>query len=256
MKPRHPSKKLQRSIAAILILVLSSCSSSRGRHDIGNNHSANRHPNLLLQSNQVSRSRMISDAELMNARHLRMKEPSLSVGSTVNSALIVTGTVALMSAITVGCLYAGVPPPEMHWPSNMPELFKEPSLRSCPITNGPDCQIKLSGAEIRYVPSKHGRSVQIARVRGKARIDVSDRFGSYYCRADEIHYRAATNEIILNGRASASAAYAPGIHDYGLARIDLTRGILEYSSNEKPRHLLPDLGEQELAMVQPKVSRP
>lgn len=155
-----------------------------------------------------------------------------------------------------GGIYAGVGPPEMHWPTNMPDLFVEPSLRSRTISPSPDSQIKLTGAEIRYVPSKNGKDVQIARVRGNARIDVSDRFGSYYCRADEIHYRAATNEIILNGRASVSAAYAPGIHDYGLARVDLNRGILEYSSKEKPWHLLPNPGAEGLAMVQPKVSQP
>jgi hypothetical protein len=256
MKPRHLNKNVQRSIAAILILVLSSCSSSSGRREIGSNTSSNRHPDLLLQSNQVSPSRMISENELVNAKNLRMKKPSLSVGETVNSALIVTGTMVVGSFLVAGGILSGFGPPEMHWPTNMPKLFKEPSLRSCTTTNGPDCRIKLSGAEIHYVPSKNGKSVQIARVRGNARIDVSDRFGSYYCRADEIHYRAATNEIILNGRASVSAAYAPGVHDYGLARVDLTHGILEYSSNQKPRHLLPTPGAEGLAMVQPKVSQP
>jgi hypothetical protein len=256
MKPLHLSKNVQRSIAAILILVLSSCSSSRGSRDIGNNTSPTRHPTLLLQSSQVSPSRMISDAELVNAKNLRTKKPSLSVGATVESALIVTGTVVVGSFLVAAGIYSGFGPPEMHWPTNMPKLFKEPSLRSCAITNATNCQIKLSGAEIRYVPSKKGKDLQIARVRGNARIDIIDRFGSYYCRADEIHYRATTNEIILNGRASVSAAYAPGIHDYGLARVDLNRGILEYSSKENPRHFLPNPGADGLAMVQPKVSQP
>lgn len=199
---------------------------------------------------------MISDAELQNSKNLRMKNRSLSVASTLEASLIATGAVAIMSFLVVGGFYAGVGPPEMHWPTNMPELFVEPSLRTRTIMPSPDCQIKLSGAEIRYAPSKNGKDVQIARVRGNARIDVIDRFGSYYCRADEIHYRAATNEIILNGRASVSAAYAPGIHDFGLTRVDLTRGILEYSSGEKPDSLPSNPRTEEFAMVQPKVSQP
>jgi hypothetical protein len=199
---------------------------------------------------------MISDAELMNAKNLRTKKPSLSVGATVESALIVTGTVVVGSFLVAAGIYSGFGPPEMHWPTNMPDLFVEPSLRSRTISPSPDCQIKLSGAELRYVPAKNGKDVQIARVRGNARIDVIDRFGSYYCRADEIHYRAATNEIILNGRASVSAAYAPGIRDYGLARVDLSRGVLEYSSNEKTTLQQSNPRMEDFAMVQPKMLIP
>ncbi|HBJ83032.1 MAG TPA: hypothetical protein DDZ88_03990 [Verrucomicrobiales bacterium] len=199
---------------------------------------------------------MISDAELQNSKNLRVKNRSLSVARTLDAALIATGAVVIMSFLVAGGIYAGVGSPEMHWPTNMPELFVEPSLRSRTFSPSPDCQIKLSGAEIRYVPLKNGKDVQIARVRGNARIDVIDRFGSYYCRADEIHYRAATNEIILNGRASVSAAHAPGIRDFGLTRVDLSRGILEYSSHEKTTPLHSNPRTEEFAMIQPNMLKP
>ena len=241
MKPCLITKITRYSITASLILALSSCSSSRESHKLT---STTRHPALLLQSVRVSPFRMISDAELQNSKNLRTKNRSLSVARTLDAALITTGAVVIMSFLVAGGIYAGVGPPDMHWPTNMPELFVEPSLRSRTILPSPDCRIKLSGTEIRYVPSKNRKDVQIARVRGNARIDVINRFGSYYCRADEIHYRAATNEIILNGRASVSAAHAPGIRDYGLARVDLSRSILEYSSGERPRNSsAPQAGE-------------
>lgn len=261
MKPRHLNKNIQRSIAAILILVLSSCSSSSGGREIGSNTSSNRHPDLLLQSGHVSPSRLITDAELVNSKGQSSQRERLSVIKTLKAAIIATPEVTMNLAMTTGVILSGLPIdiPDWTFSENVPslsDLYTKPTLRSKVCSPLLDTQVKLTGTEIRYVSSKNGRNVQIARARGSARVTVSDRFGSYYCRADEIHYRAATNEIILNGRASVSAAYAPGIHDYGLARVDLTRGILEYSSNEKPRHLFPDLGAEGLAMVQPKVSQP
>lgn len=136
------------------------------------------------------------------------------------------------------------------WNPGLPDVVATtpPAQYSPPQKNG--VQIRLSGTEIRYREAPGG-GITLARATGLARIDIKDRYGSYYCRADEIHYREATHEIILRGHVSVSASYAPGIHDFGLTRVDLSRCILEYSSEEKrqPQHA----GSQTemLAAVQP-----
>lgn len=236
MKPHPPTRLSRLAITTGIILSLAACSSPRGAPD-ALTASSTRHPDLNVQPGKVSSSRLISDAELRGGKSERRKRERLSVGKTLESALIVTGAVTIMTLAFVGSAYVGAPPPEMHWPTNLPGISDQPTLKSRIVSASTHCQIKLTGSDIRYVPSRNGKDVEIARARGEARIDVSDRFGTYYCRADEIHYRAASNEIILRGRASVSSVYAPDIHDFGLTRVDLVHNVVEYSSRgpQKPR---------------------
>lgn len=224
----------KQAVSASIALVLMSCSSPRGT---SNSLSTGRHPNLLVQVSKVSPARLISDEELQNAKSVRRRHGRISVGKTIASTVMVTGAISVNTVLFAGVVLAagrgGGTPPDFIWPTNMPKICDQPAIATRTVSSASGSQIKLSGSDLRYVPARRGNGVELARVRGGARVDVSDRLGSYYCRADEIHYRADTHEIILNGRASISAVYAPDVHDFGLTRVNLATSTVEYSSGKR-----------------------
>lgn len=119
-----------------------------------------------------------------------------------------------------GCGAWGGDPETFHSESGGPERHT--------LADGTCPHIKLSGNEIRYLSVKAGRGVELARAVGDARIEVSAQHGFYFCRADEIHYRARRKEVILLGNPSISACHAPHIDQFGLVRIDLSQCTAEY----------------------------
>lgn len=240
MKPHAHSPLPLRAATAGLIFALMSCSGPRN----ATSSSQNRHPYLSLHQAEVSRARLISDAELKGGKVARGRGEHLSIGKTCQAAMLTTAGIVLVSAAIYASVY-GATFSELPWPSNIPDTHDNEAPTHRTLQQTKDAKISITGMEIRYVPSKHGRDIELARAAGQARVDVTDKYGSYYCRADEVHYRKSTNEIILHGRASVSAAYAPGIRDFGLARIDLARCVLEYSSKEEmqPTHSHPEAAE-------------
>jgi hypothetical protein len=221
------------SVSACLVLALASCSSSESTRKAVAASQA-RHPLLNLHAKKVSQSLLISDAELQGGSRKTGRQEHVSPWRVFTGTVLLAGSVPLM----VAAARAGVA-----WTPGMPDVFVETPAAEYTPPQKDGVQVRLSGTEIRYRKASGG-GIILARASGFARIDVTDRFGSYYCRADEIHYRAATNEIILRGRASVSAVYAPGVRDYGLARVDLSRNTLQYSSGEQPRNSsAPQAGE-------------
>ena len=232
MKRRCTPSFSARAVSAGLILTLVSCSGPQS-HQHGFSAAETRHPNLSLYPGKVSHNLLISDAELKAGKIERGRAEHVSAVKVLKGAVIFTGSLPFM----IGAARAGI-----CWAPDLPDVYVDdkPKRHVLPYARG--VQVKLTGMEIRYLPAKAGGGMELARVVGQARIDVTDAFGSYYCRADELHYRAATSEIILRGRVSVSSTYAPDIHDFGLTRIDLARCALEYTSKGQKQ---PSLSKQD-----------
>lgn len=254
MKRRCIPSLSARSVSAGLILTLVSCSGPQSHSNVYCS-AETRHPNLSLYPGKVSHNLLISDAELRGAKIGRGKQEHLSFGKTMYAAILVTAGVTMVAGAIMSSPYGGMQS-DLPWPTNIPDIHENPTPFHRTLLRTKDAELKLSGMEIRYLPSKAGHGIGLARAVGQARMEVSDAFGSYYCRADEIHYRAATNEIILRGRVSVSSTYAPDIHDFGLTRIDLARCALEYTSKGQKQPSLSKHDSEGLVAVQRKFLYP
>lgn len=233
MKPRlfssggYRSSHLARACVVYLCLVLPCCSSRR-TSGISSASVAIRHPDLGLLEDRVSKSLLITDAELEHGKYAHASPApgrlALNMASDTFRGATIFSVCMLYFAAVVLSGGAGVSdvslnlPPRNEGPPRLPKLVTGRSL-----------QLKISGDEVRYARQKAVPGVALARAVGNARIDVTDAHGHYYCCADEIHYRAQTNELILRGRVSVSAIYAPQIHEFGLVRVDLSRSVVHYS---------------------------
>ncbi|HBJ83031.1 MAG TPA: hypothetical protein DDZ88_03985 [Verrucomicrobiales bacterium] len=229
MKHRQTTIQPLQAGAAFLCMTLVSCSTQPGNTG-GTAPLKTKHPNLLLRPENVSSKLLISEADLQGGRRMhatmsRVGKKALKTSEASAAVLVLPCIPLCFHLISDAMVWALGGDPQIFW-----SAIEDPERHT--LSDGSCPQIKLSGNEIRYRSAKTGHGIELARAVGDARIDVSDQHGSYYCRAEEIHYRAATKEIILKGRVSVSASYAPGISDFGLTRIDLARCILEYSSGE------------------------
>ena len=245
MKHRCILSLSARTVSTGLILTLLSCSGLRSHPNVYSS-AETRHPNLSLYPGRVSHNLLITDAQLQGGSRKTGKLEHVSPWKVFTGTVILIGSVPIMAAAAYG---------GMAWAPGLPDVIATtpPAQYTPPQKNG--VQVRLSGAEICYrkVP---GGGITLARVRGEARIDVKDNFGSYYCRADEIHYRAASNEIILSGRVSVSSTYAPDIHDFGLTRIDLARCTLDYTSKSQKQPSLSKQDSEDLVAVQTRTAYP
>jgi hypothetical protein len=178
-------------------------------------------PNLVLRRAKLSSKLLIDDAELKGGTY---EHGRWTFGRCMGIAAFSVATLPFV-LVTMGNIDI--------FPFGESELEDYPFNAQCSLRPTQDTHASLWANEIHYHKSSEGR-ITLARAKGLAHLDVTDRLGSYRCTADEIHYRATTKEVILRGRVTVSAVYAPGISDFGLSRLDLGRGILEYSSGEKP----------------------
>jgi hypothetical protein len=178
-----------------------------------------KHPNLLLRPAKLSSKLLISDEELQGG--CRMHITLAHAGEKAARAVRDLVGLPVAAYATVGSLLFE---PQLVWPEN------DDGPTRHVLTDGTCPHIKLYGSEIRYRSAKAGRDIELARAVGGARVEVSDQHGSYYCRANEIHYRAAAKEVILLGNPSISASHAPHIDQFGLVRIDLSQCTAEYTT--------------------------
>lgn len=232
----------RRVVTTGLILTLSSCSAPQNT-----SAARTRHPDLYLLPGAVNRHLLISDAELKDGKVMRGSAEHVSAVKVLKTTMVIVGSIPLM----MGAARVGIA-----WTPDLPDVHTDDRPKHYLLPNARGVQLKITGMEIRYVPAKTRGGMELARVVGQARVDVTDSLGSYYCRADEIHYRARTNELILWGRASVSSIYAPDVHDYGLTRIDLNRCVLEYTS-KGGRYQRPGLAhDSPLLAAQTRTSNP
>ncbi len=223
MNIRPTTMQLLQLGTACLCLVSANCSTSPGNDD-GMASLQTRHPNLVLRPAKLSGKLLIADAELQGGTH---EHGRWTFGRCMGMTAFTVATLPFAVLLGMG----GV--------ENLflvDESKDYPFTAKCSLRPFQDTRASLWANEIHYQKDSGGQ-ITLARAKGLAHLDVTDRLGSYRCTADEIHYRATTQEIILRGRVTVSAAYAPGISDFGLSRLDLGRGILEYSSGEKPYSL-------------------
>jgi hypothetical protein len=221
MKHTLKTTQLFRLGLSCVCLTLANCSNAPS-HEQRIAALQTKHPNLLLRPAKLSSKLLIADAELQGGK--RMRIPLAHAGG--KAARTARNLVGLPVAIyaTLGSLLFE---PQIVWLENSdgPTLHTLTAESAC-------ARIKLCGREIRYRPAKAGRGIDLARAVGDARVEVSDRHGSYYCRANEIHYRSATEDIMLFGRVLVSAVHAPGVQEFGLTHINLNRCTLEYDSSQ------------------------
>lgn len=228
MNVRPTTMQLLRFGTACLCLASANCSTSPDNDD-GMASLQTKHSNLVLRPAKLSSKLLITDAELQGGTH---EHGRWTFGRCMGMTALTVATLPLTVLLGMGGV--GIFP--------FDELEDPPFTAQCSLRPFHDTHASLWANDIHYQKASGGQFI-LARAKGLAHLDVTDRLGSYRCTADEIHYRAATKEIILKGRVSVSAAYAPGISDFGLTRIDLSRCILEYSSGG-------------LATVQPKTQPP
>ena len=91
-------------------------------------------------------------------------------------------------------------------------------------------RVELFGSTIRYSFSVTGHGVEFARAEGGPVARIADEHGTYFCLADEIHYRAKSRELILKGDFLISTGPVIDEHKNSLIRIDLARCVAERSS--------------------------
>lgn len=206
---------------ACFILTLPCCSTSPNRPS---DQPSSRHPNLPVKAANVSAFRLISEVELRGGRENPHDDGRWSAGGFAQTVVAVCANSITFIILLAG---SGAVAADESWWLSPPGVVKGTLLKTH-VTNDSSTELRFTGNEIRYLPAKTGTGVTLARIRGDALLKVIDRQGSYYCRADEIHYRAATQEVILRGQVSISAVYAPGIHDFGLTRLNLANSSVEY----------------------------
>lgn len=212
---------IRHAAVACFILALPGCSTSPNRPS---EQPSSRHPNLPVKAANVSAFRLISEVELRGGRENPHDDGRWSAGGFAQTVIAICVNSMTFPFFLAGAGVASAN--EVWWVS--PAGFAKDTLLKTHVTNDASTELRFTGKEIRYLPAKTGTGVTLARIRGDARLKVIDRQGSYYCRADEIHYRAATQEVILRGQVSISAVYAPGIHDFGLTRLNLAHSSVEY----------------------------
>jgi hypothetical protein len=196
--------------SALLSLMLTNCAASKGLAK------GTRHPEMELRHVQVSRDRLISDAELGGG-----KQRNGSVGAVGS----VAGKVALTAVlIPLGIIEGMAGGPGVVAQANPWGEEGKTSRRT--LSDGGCPKIQLSGYEVGC--KRTGNNTVLARAVGASRIEVTDQHGSYYCLAREIHYRPLTQEIILRDNIYISRVNGAMLNAAGLARIDLSRCIVEY----------------------------
>jgi hypothetical protein len=254
MKPHSFCLLARLSVSAALIVSMTSCSSLNGKSKSPLTRSAMNHPNLSLHPGSVSSNRLISATELKGAKIVRGRKMHISAVKTLHAA---AGTAMMMPIWTLAIIGAGYGGDPTDWLS-LPaiDIYTPESPTQQTLLRDGKSQIRISGMDVHYLPSKAGKGVDLARAVGQARVDVTDAFGSYYCRADEIHFRRSTNEIILSGHVTVSASYAPGVEDFGLTRIDLARCTLEYTAKDGQQSPWSSQEGDKVAALQCEASRP
>ncbi len=251
MKPHSFSSLARLSVSAALIVAMTSCSALSRKSKSRLTGAALNHPNLSLHPGSVNSDRLISAAELKGAKVGRGRKEHISAVKTLHFA---AGTVIMMPIWTLAFIGAG--DPSNWWLFPEFDVYTPESPTEKTLLCDEKYQITITGMKISCVSSKTGKGIDLASAVGQVRVDVTDAFGSYYCRADEIHYRRSTNEIILRGHVIVSASYAPGVEDFGLTRIDLARCSLEYTAKDGQQSLWSNQEVDKVASIQSEASRP
>ncbi len=242
-------------LSAALIVTMTSCSALNRKSNSRLTGAALNHPNLSLHPGSVSNDRLISAAELEGAKVGCGRKEHISAIKTLQFA---AGTAIMMPFCAGGFLLTGAFCGDPSIWCLFPEfdIYTPASPTEQTLLRDGNYQITISGMKITSVPSKTVKGIDLARAVGQARVDVTDAFGSYYCRADEIHHRRSTNEIILRGHVTVSASYAPGVEDFGLTRIDLARCTLEYTAKDGQQSPWSSQEGDKVAALQSEASRP
>ena len=241
-------------LSAALIVTMTSCSALSRKSNSRLTGAALNHPNLSLHPGSVSNDRLISAAELNGAKVGRGRREHISAVKTLQFAAGTAMLLPFWPLFYIGAVYGGDPADCLPLPEF--DIYTPASPTEQTLLRDENYQMTISGMKISSVPSKTGKGIDLACAVGQARVDVTDAFGSYYCRADEIHYRRSTNEIILRGHVTVSASYAPGVEDFGLTRIDLARCTLEYTAKDGQQSPWSSQQGDKVVALQSEASRP
>lgn len=205
-----------RVMALSLICALASCSTSR---------QAPPHPPLALHQRPTREIQTLFLSEREFQTHHQLNLSGLkNVPQRTGRGLVNTVTAAGLTTGMTFLLFAGggdLIPKFLEGEVSTPSWF--PDRDETHSTSGGDTVVACRADDIVHARLPQRSEGTFVRLRGKARVKITDAHGSYYARADEIQFRPDLQAVLLRGRVSLSAVNAPELKSFGLLRIDLAR---------------------------------
>jgi len=210
------SPLLPRPLALIVICAVTACSTKR---------QAPAHPPLALHHRPTReiQSLFLSGREFQKYHQLNLSGLK-NVPQRTGRGLVNTVTGAGLTGAATFLLFAGgadLIPTFLAGESSTQSWF--PDCDETHSTSRGNTVVACRADDIVHARLPETSEGTFVRLRGNARVKVTDEHGSYYARADEIQFRPDLQAVLLRGRVSLSAVNAPDLKSFGLLRIDLAR---------------------------------